>query len=516
MTVSLSRLLLSRLSIWLLLTAAGGYFLYHMNDFIKFGIDLVGGTYITLEVQLDKARETELVERMQESIDLLKEKKNIQPVAKAMKDETVFLTFDDVKNASTAGELLAVELKGVTVNSSDKTVTLRLTADAIKRVNHDALESNILAINTRINRFGLGETSVMSRGDKRIIVELPNVHNLQQAKSMIGRSATLEIKPVEDSAGTEQDLLARYGGKLPEGTVIIPGKERGQNLFYLVPQFAEVTGRQLKTAGTSVIQDRGLEHVVTFEFKPEGARKFGELTRKNLGRRLAIILEGTVISAPTVQSEISRSGQITGDFTAQSSLELATLLRSGAFVAPVTFEEERHIGATLGDASIHQGLLACAVAFGILLLFCLFIYKVAGIFAFIILMYNLLLSLVILAGLGATLTLPGIAGLILTVGIAVDASILIYERIKEELAHGVPLRKAIDTGFTGALPVIIDSNVTAFLIALVLYWLGSGPIRGFAAAQIVGIIATLITGLWLLRSVLTFVTDVLGVNKIRF
>ena len=222
-----------------------------------------------------------------------------------------------------------------------------------------------------------------------------------------------------------------------------------------------------------------------------------------------------VLTAPAVQSAIREEGEITGSFTVQSARELASLLKSGAFVAPVTFEEERTIGPALGAESIHKGLMACCIALLLLLIFSVAIYKVAGLFAFIVLIYNLLLILFAMSWLGAALTLPGIAGLILTIGMAIDASILIYERIREELALGSTFRKAVDVGFSGAMAVILDANITHFLVSVVLYKLGAGPFKGFAVAMIIGIISTLITGLLLLRSIFTFCLDVLGVKNIR-
>lgn len=517
--VSLSRIFASRFSLWLILAIAGGWFIYHINNYIKFGIDLVGGTYITLEVQLEKAQETALVEYAHDASEILKKAGKVAPksIVAEVKDAAAILVFPELKDAAAALEELRGSIGNVQVEQIENRIVLRLSAEQIRHINHDAIESNINALNSRMNQFGVSEILIARRGDRRIVVELPNVHNFQQAKDMIGRSALLEFRIVEEVAKTEELLIERYGGELPEGTVILPGKSsrsEGRE-YYLVSKYADVTGKMLQTAYSSVGGKTGVEPVVAFEFKREGADKFYELTSNNLGRRLAVVLDGFVISAPEIQAAISSHGTIQGTFTGAETQDLAMMLRSGAFVAPVTFEEERHMEASLGSDSIHKGVIACVVGMLLLLLFGVLVYKLAGLLAFIVLIFNLVLVLALLSLLGATLTMPGIAGMVLSIGMAVDASVLIYERIREELALGVSLRKAIDAGFAGSMAVILDSNITALISAFVLYRFGTGPIQGFAATQIVGVVATLITGLWLLKSILTYFTDVLGVTKIK-
>ncbi|MCL5436362.1 MAG: protein translocase subunit SecD [Candidatus Dependentiae bacterium] len=518
--VSLNKIFLSRLSLWIVLAVAGGWFVYNINKYIKFGIDLVGGTYITLEVQLDKAHETELIERAQEASDILKKAGRVAPksIDADGKAAVATLLFPEVKDASAAAEALHGNVHGVSVDQIENKVFLRLSQEQIRQLDREAVESNINALNSRMNQFGVSEILIARRGERRIVVELPNVHNFQQAKAMIGKAAMLEFKLVEDVADSEQRLLERYGGELPEGTMIVPGKasmHREGREYYLLPKYTDITGKLLKTAYSAVGGNTGVEPVVAFEFKREGADKFYELTSNNMGRRLAVVVDGVVISAPEIHAAIGASGTIQGAFTATDAQDLAMMLRSGAFVAPVTFEEERHMEASLGKDSIHKGVVACAVGLALLLLFCVLIYKVAGLLAFIVLLFNLCLVLVCLWLLGATLTLPGIAGMVLAIGMAIDASVLIYERMRDELAAGVPLRKAIDAGFSGSMAVIIDSNLTALIAAIVLYRFGTGPIRGFAVTQIVGVVATIVTGLWLLKSMLTYLTDVIGVTKIK-
>jgi preprotein translocase subunit SecD len=517
MTSSLRRFLFSSLSVWFLISILGIYFIVHLKKFINFGIDLVGGTYITLEVKIDKAIENELAEKVQAVFTQIKKNYSELPVYKIVDSSAFISCLSEAQARDVEAAIMAYDSR-LEVSRNGLAVTVQLSSQAITTLKHDAVQGNINVLRTRLDKFGVGEITIAAQGESSIIVELPNVHNPQQAKAMIGKAALLELKLVEDAADSEEHLLARHSGMIPDGFTVVRGASKRGNRgeVYLVPQYTDLTGRLLKDAQMDPAGGRfGTEPVVKFVFKPEGGEKFYELSSNNLGRRVAIIVDGLVITAPTLQSAISTQGEITGDFTPAEAQELAMLLKSGAFVAPVTFEEERHIGPSLGQESIKQGLMACVVALTLLLAFSVLVYKVAGLFAFIVLIYNLLLILFMLAMLGATLTLPGIAGIILTIGMAIDASILIYERIREELASGASLRKAVDTGFSGATAVILDANITHFIVAVVLYKLGAGPIQGFAVTMIIGIISTLITGLILLKTIFSFMINNLNIRTLK-
>jgi preprotein translocase subunit SecD len=519
-SVSFKRVIFSSLSLWLVVSLIGIYFLIHLHKFINFGIDLVGGTYITLEVQVDKAIESELAQRLQNVVGVLKKEYMIVPVSQAVTPEGLSLTFNDSVETSKAEQILYQQNLGMKLTSQENVLHVTIPPDEIKKIQQQAIESNIKVLNARLDKFGVGEILIAPQGDKNIVIELPNVHNPQQAKAMIGRAAVLEFKLVEDEATSEEELINHYGGALSEGMVIVSGEEKFGGLkkrhYYVVSQYAEISGKMLKDARMDPFGGEfGTQPIVQFQLNAEGGERFYELTGNNRGRKIAIIIDNEVISAPTIQAQIGSEGSISGSFTQESAQELALLLKSGAFVAPVKFEEERHIGPSLGKESIRKGLMSCIVGLVLLGIFSIVVYKVAGIFAFIVLLYNLLLILFALAMVGATLTLPGIAGMILTIGMAIDASILIFERIKEELAHGIPLNKAINNGFSGALTVILDANITHLLVAVVLYKLGAGPIQGFAVAMIIGIVSTLITGLVLLKSIFNFYVNVLGIHKIK-
>ncbi len=501
---------------WALVTAGAGYYLANLNRYISFGIDLVGGTYIMLDVQLAKAHEYATYDKVQSAVQQLKRANKPQPTERKIDGKQARLEFASEEAATQAHAFLITdaELPRVEIDHTQQAVTLTLSSQFVEEINQEAMSNNISALKSRVDQFGVAEASVVRYGHNNIIVELPDVHNPQQAKSMIGRAALLEIKPVEDVAQSEEALRDTYDDELPEDTVVVPGKGKEEGAF-LLPRHAELTGSSLKKAEMQLAGQTGTQPVVAITWNEEGSKKFAELTREHIGERLAIVIDGEVVSAPKVSGAIDGGhASISGNFTAESARELAMLLQSGAFSAPVSFVQERHIGPELGQEAINKGLIACGVSLVLLLLFSVAVYKVAGVFAFIVLIYNLILVLLMLGGLRATLTLPGIAGMVLTVGMAIDASILIFERVKEELAQGQTLRKAIDAGFSGATAVILDANITHLLISVVLYQFGTGPIQGFGITMIVGIIATVVTGLWMLRHLLTICTDVLGVNKL--
>jgi len=515
--------LFSSFSLWVV---GAAFCLYYLSPLvipgkakpIKFGIDLVGGTYISLIVDTDKAVEDALFGRLQSlKIGLKQEGLAASEKTKIEKNELVvtFATADEARQAA-----LFVREDDAQLNLSQAGATIRLSLKlqeetALKRW---AVESNIHVLRNRLDKFSVSEITIAAQGEKNIIIELPDVDDPEKAKAMIGKAAMLEIAVVEAEGMSEEDILEKYDDELPDGFRIVPGKtKRGHEesrRYYLMPTHTEITGKLLKDAHPEFGQYGNM--VVAFEFSNEGGKRFYDLTRQNVSRLLAVMLDNEVISAAVINEPIGSKGQISSDhFTPESAKELADLLKSGAYVAPVHFDEERTVGPALGAQAIKQGALSCIVGLVLLFFFCVIYYKIPGFFAFITLVYNLLLTLVIFGYFGGTLTLPGIAGLVLTLGMAIDASILIFEKIKEELTKGVTLKSAIDAGFAGSLVVILDANITHFIMDVVLYKFGTGPVQGFALTMIVGIITTLITGLFFLRTLLNFVLS-FGVKKMRF
>lgn len=521
MSSSSQRLLFSGFSFFVAFAVLGLYFLMPLRETLRFGIDLVGGTYITLEVQTEKAVEAELMSRMQGIAKDLKENDLAQPVSKKIENEDIVFTFDSVNATQDAARFIKERDRELQQKVHENQVILSFTDVFKKGIEEYAVRSNIEVLRTRLDKVGVAEITIAPKGDRQIIVELPDVADPQQAKVMIGKAAVLEFKVVEGGGVSKEDILYEYDGELPEGKMIVPlkpGSREGRSWkYYLVSDYAEVTGKMLQKARPQLITTQaGMpEWVVQFAFTPDGGEKFYELTSRNIGRQLAIILDGEAISAPNVKEAIRGQGSISGSFTDDSAGELAMLLKSGAFVAPVTFEEERQVGPSLGKESIKQGLMSCLIGLALLFVFSFFYYNLSGLLAFVALIYNLFLVLMALAWLRATLTLPGIAGMVLTIGMAIDASILIFERIKEEITTGLSLKKAVNAGFSDAMVVILDANITTFIVGIVLYKFGTGPIQGFAVTMMMGIISTLVTGLFFLRSLFNFVLDLFEVQRLK-
>jgi preprotein translocase subunit SecD len=515
MNLVAKRLFFSELTIWLMVCMVGIYFLYPLRQSLRFGIDLVGGTYLTLEVKVDKAVEAELISKMQDIDTKLKHNRSIVIISRKIEKNNLVLAFENTQQAQEAARILKSDLRELKQDVERNVITLTFSAHQEQKIKDDAVMRNIEVLRTRLDRFSVAEIAITKQGDTHIVVELPDVANPQEAKEMIGRAANLEFRLVDKVARSERDLLLEYDGDLPDDLEIIPGESQDAYApFYAVQKYAVVTGRMLSDARPSMGGQSGVEPIVQFSFNSEGADKFYEITSRNNGRQLAIVLDNEVISAPVIQSAIRGTGSITGKFTNAEVKTLAYLLKSGSFVAPVTFEEERQIGPSLGDESIKSGLISCLAGLAILLMFSLYYYKGAGILAFLALVYNLLLILLGLAWLNATLTLPGIAGMVLTIGMAIDASILIFERIKEELKTGNSVQRSIDVGFSGAMGVILDANITSFIVGLVLYNFGTGAIQGFAVTLMLGILATLVATLFFMRSIFKFILANFTIQKL--
>jgi len=516
MKKSMSRMIFSSFTFWLVVAGLCIYSVLPLNKKLKRGIDLVGGTYMTLEVETEKAVDAELLTVMQSIPEKLEKAGKPLPKAKEIKNQKIILTFADVSQASE----VAIQLQGmrdINVTPSGQQITLQYTEKRAEQIKKNAVTSNREVYRARLGELmSTAEINIAPKGERGIIIELPGVTDPMKARAMIGKSAILEFKLVERTAASEDDILYEYDGEIPYDMEILKGKDKeGEDKFYLVPRYTDLTGKDLKNAQSGLGGDIGTEHVINFEFSSEGGKKFYELTSRNVGRQVAVILDDVVLMAPVIKTALRTSGVITGGFSSEQAKQLATLLRSGALVAPVKIEGEQQIGPTLGAASIKQGLISCLVGLGLLLLFSLLYYGLSGLFAFIALMFNLCLVLFGLYATGSVLTLPGIAGMVLTVGMAIDASILIYERIKDGLKEGVSIKNAVDKGFSNAMVVILDANITTMIVGIVLYKFGTGPLQGFAVTMMLGIVSTLITGLLFLKSIFTFMLTNFRVQKLR-
>ncbi|MDP3889127.1 MAG: protein translocase subunit SecD [bacterium] len=504
--MTLRRVFISGFMFWVVVAVLGLYFVLPLKKSIRFGSDLVGGTFLTLEVQTQEAVGAELVSRMQGIEAKLKRAHKSLPKSKLIENEVLKLTFETMQDAQDAAVVLKSEERELEQKTEGTTVSLFFPDRVVKRIKEDAVTRNIEVLRTRLDRYSVAEIPIFAQGERNIVIELPDVADSQQAKAMIGRPAQLDFRLVEKAAKNPDDILYEYDGELPDDKVILPSKNADEG-YYLVQKYSDITGKLLKDARPGLGGPTQSEPTVQFKFNEEGAEKFYDLTSKNYNRSLAIVLDNVIISAPRINEPIKGEGHIIGRFTPEEARELALLLKSGSFVAKVTFEEERQIGPALGADSRYRGLLSCLVGLGLVFLFSIYIYNLSGFFAFLALVYNMILILIGLSWLHATLTLPGIAGMVLTIGMAIDASILIFERIREELKKGIAVRKAVDVGFSDAMAVILDANITTFIVGVVLYNFGTGPIQGFAVTLMLGFVATLMAGLFFLKSLFTLILD---------
>ena len=384
---------------------------------------------------------------------------------------------------------------------------VKMTDAFVNQVRDRTVKEAIRTLERRVNQLGVAEPVIAQHGAKgdQILVQLPGVTDVEQAKRVISTTAQLALKLVEDNAGTRESLLEKTQGRVPDNMDVVQGqgREAGQPEFYLVRKEAVITGRDLKNARAGVGQNN--EPDVQFTLNPAGADKFKRETGRNVGRRLAIILDGSVASAPTIQSQIGAEGQITGRFTAQEADELAKILRAGALPATLKYLQELTVGASLGRDSIRQGVIAAAMGMAFLAIFMILYYRLSGVNAIVALAANLVILLGAMAYFGATLTLPGIAGIILTVGVGVDTNVLVFERIREELRNGKTVKAAINNGFDRVWITILDTHATALIAAAFLFQFGTGPVKSFAVTLVMGLIANIFASYFVSRFIFEWV-----------
>ncbi|MBV8661322.1 MAG: protein translocase subunit SecD [Candidatus Dependentiae bacterium] len=517
MNIVMKRIFVSSFMGWMLFAALMvAYFGFYGKETLRFGIDLVGGSYITLEVQENDVIKTELHDKIR-SFESILQQANIELESKpTFQNNILTFSFESKKVAQQVETLFRHEYRELLYSVNDANLQISVSPAHLKSLLADAIDANISILERRLNGLSVAEIHISKQGDRFIVVELPDVQDPEQAKKMIGQSAIMEFKIVEDSASSRDELMDKYDHELPEGTTIVIGSSRGSNnkMFYLVPDYATVSGKYFKNAKVDFGGEFKTDLCVHFEFDDEGGKRFHELTSHNIGKPLAIVLDGEIVQVATINSAIGKSGLIQGNFQAEEANTLARLLKSGAFKAKVNFISERQIGPTLGQESINKGLLSCVIGLFLLLIFGVYFYRLSGFFAILALAYNMVLILLFMSLVKATLTLPGIAGIILTIGMAVDASILIYEQIRDCLSRGLSITQAVHDGFADAMMVILDANITTFIVAAVLFYFGTGPIQGFAVTMMIGIISTLITGLFFLRSIFKMYLTAFHVSKL--
>jgi protein-export membrane protein SecD len=478
---------------------------------INLGLDLQGGAHLLYQMD-----EKELVQDWLKNIRgdvrdaLRKERINYSGLRISLPNRTVGVRIRDEKDFDRAFNRLrelsvplsnALVFSGQLGNSLEVKrgdggqISLTITDQGLFQRIGSAIEASIETVRRRIDAFGTTEPTIQRQGRDRILVQVPGIKDVSRLKSLVGETGKLEFHLVDTASDVQQ---AQRTGRAPPGTELLPSED-GFSSAYLIKSRAMVTGENLVDARPGFDQ-RTNEPVVTFRFDSAGARRFGRVTQSNVGRPFAIVLDKKVISAPVIREPIlGGTGQISGNFTVQEANDLSVLLRSGALPAKLTILEERTVGASLGADSIAAGKIAAIIGLVAVIGFILLAYGLFGVFAVFALAVNIALIIGVLSLLQATLTLPGIAGIVLTIGMAVDANVLIFERIREEASAGKSVIASIDSGYSRALGTILDANITTFIAALVLFWLGSGPVRGFAVTLSIGIVTSVFTAFTLTR-----------------
>jgi preprotein translocase subunit SecD len=472
---------------------------------IHLGLDLQGGTHLVLEVKVDKAIENGLERIKGELTNVLRER-GISGAAVERQGMQLHLKVPADGAERVRGLLKSdfANLAVVNTQTSGGTTefVLTLSKEELRALRDYAVDQSLETIRNRIDQFGVSEPIIQRQGQQDILIQLPGIQDPERAKEIIGKTALLEFKLVDDTVNVEEAL--RNGP--PPGRQILygyAGKGEGgigaEKVAYVVESRTLMTGEYIVDARvrpSSQLQGPYVELILN----STGARLFEQITAANVKRRLAIVLDNRVYSAPVIQERISGGrASITGSFDIKEARDLAIVLRAGALPAPVEIVEERTVGPSLGQDSIKQGITSFMVGGALVIVFMIAYYKGAGLVAVVAVIFNILFMLATLAGFQAVLTLPGIAGIVLTIGMAVDANVLINERIREELRAGRTARSAIEAGYEHALPAILDSNVTTFLSGVILFQFGTGPIKGFAVTLCVGILTTVLTAVYLTR-----------------
>ena len=475
---------------------------------IVLGLDLQGGSSLLLEVDVNAVRKDKLQAISDDVLRILRQNR-IQFTGRAIKGNSVEVRItrdSDVENAVSKLRELSQPVssvmgstgqRSVDISESGGLITLTPTEPALVERVRQTVDQSIQIIERRVNELGLVEPIIQRQGASRILVQVPGLQDPSRLKEIIGKTAKLDFRMVDLSMTPEQALASHP----PADSEILDG-EGGSK--YLIDKRVLVSGGDLVDAQPGFDQRNG-QPIVNFRFNSSGARKFAEVTKANVGKPFAIVLDNKVISAPVINEPIpGGAGQISGNFTVQSANDLAILLRAGALPAPLTVVEERTVGPGLGQDSINAGERAAYAGAALVVIFMLVTYGLFGLFANIAVAVNVAMIFGLLSLLGATLTLPGIAGIVLTVGIAVDSNVLIYERIREEVRAGRTAISAIDAGFTRALATILNSNITTFIAAAVLFYIGTGPVRGFAVTLGIGILTSLFTAFTLTRLIVAY------------
>ena len=470
---------------------------------IHLGLDLQGGTHLILEVKVEKAVENTLELLRGNLRNIFRERRIPFNELERVQENRILIKLPS-GSAQRVRDILKSEFPDLVLVSSQSgaqgaEILLALHERALRSIRDDAVDQSLETIRNRIDQFGVREPTIQRRGQHDILIQLPGIEDPERAKELIGKTALLEFKLVDEVNDVEEALRE---GPPPGREILYGNTPRGEGVLgmrrtpYLLEARTLMTGDYIENA--RVRPSSGLEGpYVELTLNSSGSRLFERITGENVRRRLAIVLDNRVYSAPVIQERIGGGrAQITGSFDFKEARDLVIILRAGSLPAPVEIVEERTVGPSLGRDSIRQGVISFVVGGSLLLLFMFAYYKGGGLLADVALAFNVLFMMAILAGFEAVLTLPGIGGIILTTGMAVDANVLINERIREEVRNGKSPRAAVDAGYERALPAILDSNITTFLAGVILFQFGTGPVRGFAVTLCVGIFTTVLTAFY--------------------
>ena len=482
--------------------AAAGWPNWMPSSLVNLGLDLRGGAHLLAEVQVEDVYANRMDAFWPELRDALRAERDQIGTFRRIDEggDTLIVRLSDAAAMPQALEtarglarpiasLTGVGTNDIEVSGSGAEMRVTLSEEERRATDNRTIQQSLEIIRRRVDEVGTREPTIQRQGADRILIQVPGIGSAEELKALIGTTAQLGFHPVTGRTTEQASTGAR--------TLSLPSIDE-PDTFYTVERSPVVTGEELVDAQPSF--DQNGFPAVTFRFNPSGARAFGDYTAENIGSPFAIVLDEEVISAPVIQSHIpGGSGIITGNFSVEESTNLAVLLRAGALPAELTFLEERTIGPELGQDSIDAGKIACLVAFGAVLVFMALSYGLFGIFANIALLINVGLLFGLLSLIGATLTLPGIAGIVLTIGMAVDANVLVFERIREELKTAKGPSRAISLGYEKALSAIVDANITTFITAVILFAMGSGPVRGFAVTLGLGILTSVFTAIFVTR-----------------
>ena len=487
---------------------------------IKLGLDLQGGTHLILQVQVQEAIAQETDQTVDRLTTAMRAKNIHYDEVRRMDDTHIVVRNVAPDQTSDFRDLVHDQYEGVweltPAPGETNAFLLTMRQSALARIQENTMEQSLETIERRVNALGLTEPTIQPQGRKEneILVQLPGEGDPTRAKQVIQAGGQLELKLVEDPTTypSEAAALAAHGGILPPNTEIVKGRNEsrqqnqpeGGEAWYVLNRTPIVTGRDLRSATENRNTEMPGQWQINFTLTGEAARRFGPFTEQNKGRQMAIELEKRVYSAPVIQSRIDDSGRIDGNFSQESAHDLALVLRAGALPASIKYLEERTVGPSLGADSIRHGVQASILSLLVVMVFMVFYYRLSGVNAVLALILNLVILLAALAMFGAVLTLPGIAGVILTIGMGVDSNVLVFERIREELRNGKSASAAVEAGFDKAFLTIIDTHVTTVVSAFFLFIFGTGPIRGFAVTLTIGLIANVFTAIYVSKAIFQY------------